>query len=145
MKILSGLLWGLVLGIMLSITVGVLARSSDPIFSLFFIGWGLGIWLAATAKTMRQTWRRLFLAAAYICFIAPALSVLSVFFLIADALEGVFVGSNTGNFFVGAGTIIVMTILGLIFGPLFLIAAKLTGGKKALPGKTEPEKAKEPE
>lgn len=144
MKILSGLFSGFFMGLMLSITMSVLAKSTPSVF-LFFAGWGLGIWLAARAASMRQAWRRLFLAAAGISFISPALAFISLFTLIGGALSGAYVGSNAGKFFSGAFSLIIMTILGFVFGCLFLIAARLVRERKPLAAKPEAEQKPLPE
>lgn len=142
MKILAGILGGLLLALLARVLVFTLfssavgAENKELLVGFFFVLFlALGLVEALLASTVAKAWSRIFITSAILCFIAPITSVAGT--LISTILEAGKLDELSGltalAFFVGGGLLtVIIAFTGLFLGLTFLVLGLLIGRDKQI-------------
>jgi hypothetical protein len=138
MKILAGLIGGLIIAILGAVVIAVGGAANPKSgatygFVAFFILWLVGIVVAVKAPSAGKAWRRLLITAAVLSFLLP----LSALFLagshVAGTLEkgGEYAGAAAAGAAIGGGLVSgFMGVIGFFLGAVFLVIGLLVGREK---------------
>jgi len=132
MKILAGILGGLILAILGSMVVGLTFGGSKsgpgPGVWTFFIAWVVGIVVAVKAPNAGKAWRRLLLTASVFSFLLPLAGVVFTGVFMATQTNG---GAEAAGAAIGGGLASgVLGFVGFFLGVVFLLIGILVGRDK---------------
>ncbi|NQW80461.1 MAG: hypothetical protein HQ445_04715 [Polaromonas sp.] len=152
MKILAGIIGGLIVAILGAIVIAV-GGASKPSSGAnygaiaFFALWVVGVVVAVTAPSAGKAWRRLLITSGVLSFMLPLSAIVFTGSQVAGTLEkgGEYAGAATAGAAIGGGMISgFMGILGVFLGAVFLVIGLLVGRDKQIvyvqttpPGKSE--------
>jgi cytochrome c oxidase assembly factor CtaG len=138
MKILAGILGGLILAILgamlVTVTFAATKNGSGIGVAAFFVMWVAGIIIALTAPAAAKAWRRLFLSSAVLSFLLPLSGLIYTGSYVASmdstaehataAAAGAAIGGTLVSGFMG--------FVGFFLGIVFLILGLLVGRDKQI-------------
>lgn len=138
MKIIAGLLGGLILAVLGAILVTItFAASPEKGGSwgaiAFIIFWVIGIAIALGAKCAAKAWRRLLLTSAVLSFLAPISAIIYTGSFMATHVDTTseYAGAQAAGAAIGGGLISgFMGFVGFFLGVVFLIIGLLVGRDK---------------
>ena len=138
MKILAGILGGLIIAILGSIVIalgGASGASSGGSYGAiaFIVLWVVGIVVAVMAPSAAKAWRRLLITSGILCFLLPLSAIVFTGTHIAGTLEkgGEYAGAAAAGAVIGGGLVSgLMGILGFFLGAVFLVIGLLIGRDK---------------
>lgn len=135
MKIIAGLLGGLILAILGALLVTTaLAASGDSAGSIgaiaFFVIWIIGFVIALTAKRAAKSWRRILLCSSVLSFLLPISAIIYTGSFMATQVDpnAEYAGAQAAGAAIGGGLISgAMGFIGFFLGVVFLIIWLLVG------------------
>lgn len=138
MKVLAGILGGLIVAILAAFVVAIGGASRPSAGGgagaiAFFAFWIGGIAVAVMAPTSAKAWRRLLLTSAILSFMLPLSGIVFTGSHVAGTLEkgGEYAGAAAAGAMVGGGLVSgFMGILGFFLGAVFLVIGLLVGRDK---------------
>jgi len=134
MKILAGIVGGLILAILGSLLVTVtFAAGSDGAakgVGAFFIIWIVGIAVAVMAPSASKAWRRLLLTSSVFSFLMPLSGLIFTGAYMANNTKG---GAEAAGAAIGGGLVSgALGFIGFFLGVIFLIVGLLVGRDKQI-------------
>jgi hypothetical protein len=138
MKILAGLLGGLILGILgsllISVTFAASSERSGAFGSVgFFACWGIGILIGLDAKSAVKAWRKLLIIAAVMSFLLPLSGLIYTGNFLAKHVDPTaqHAGAQTAGAVIGGGLVSgCLGFVGFFLGIIFLVIGLLVGREK---------------
>lgn len=128
MKIIAGVIGGLIIAILGMMLVGIgAAATKDPSYGVttFFICWIGGLILGLTSPSVGKAWRRLLLVASVFSFLLPLSGLLYTGAFMATQTKG---GYEAAGAAIGGGLISgFLGFVGFFLGVVFLIIGLLVG------------------
>ena len=152
MKILAGIVGGLIIAILGAIVIalgGASKPSSGGSYGAiaFFVLWVIGIVVAVMAPSAAKAWRRLLITSGVLSFLLPLSAIVFTGSHVAGTLEkgGEYAGAAAAGAAIGGGLVSgFMGILGFFLGAVFLVVGLLVGRDKQVvyvqappPGKSD--------
>lgn len=140
MKIIAGILGGLILAILGTILVTTTFAASPEKGGLwgassFLIFWVIGIVVALGAKNAAKAWRRLLLSSAVMSFLLPISAIIYTGSFMATQVDTTseYAGAQAAGAAIGGGLISgFMGFAGFFLGVVFLIIGLLVGRDKQI-------------
>jgi hypothetical protein len=134
MKILAGIVGGLILAILGSLLVSVTfaAGSDGPAKGVgaFFIIWVVGMAVAVMAPSASKAWRRLLLTSSVFSFLMPLSGLIFTGAYMANNTKG---GAEAAGAAIGGGLVSgALGFIGFFLGVIFLIVGLLVGRDKEI-------------
>ena len=134
MKILAGIVGGLILAILgsLLVTVTFAAGSDGAVKGVgaFFITWVVGVAVAVMAPSASKAWRRLLLASSVFSFLMPLSGMIYTGAYVANNTKG---GAEAAGAAIGGGLVSgALGFIGFFLGVIFLIVGLLVGRDKQI-------------
>ena len=138
MKILAGIIGGLIIAIIGAIVIAV-GGASKPSSGgsygavAFFVLWVVGIVVAVKAPSAAKAWRRLLITSGVLSFLLPLSAIVFTGSHVAGTLEkgGEYAGAAAAGAAIGGGLVSgFMGILGFFLGAVFLVIGLLVGRDK---------------
>jgi len=138
MKVLAGLIGGLILAILgtLLVTINlaaVAAKGGNWAAIGFFVFWAAGFVIALMAKSAPKAWRHLLLTSAVFSFLLPLLGIVYTSSYMTAKVEpaGAHAGAQAARAAIGGGLISgSLGFIGLFLGAVLLIIGLLVGRDK---------------
>jgi hypothetical protein len=152
MKVLAGIIGGLIIAIIGAIVIAVGGASRPGTGGsygaiAFFVLWIVGIVVALKAPTAAKAWRRLLITSGVLSFLLPLSAIVFTGSHVAGTLErgGQYAGAAAAGAAIGGSLVSgLMGILGFFLGAVFLVIGLLVGRDKQViyvqappPGKSE--------
>jgi hypothetical protein len=132
-KILAGIIGGLILAILASMVVGIAGASSPSTGSggtlVFFIVWAIGIAVGLFAPRAGKAWRRLLILSGLMAFMLPLSGVIYTgSYIAANTSQS---GAATAGAAIG-GTLVsgALGFIGFFLGVIFIVIGLLVGRDK---------------
>ncbi|MBJ2346185.1 MULTISPECIES: hypothetical protein [Pseudomonas] len=136
MKILAGLVAGLILAILVSTVVAIAGAASPRAAGgtgaiVFFVIWIIALVIAVSAPTAGKAWRRLLVTSGIAAFMLPLAGIVFTGSHIATNISGAHSGAETAGAAIG-GTLVsgFLGFVGFFLGVIFLIVGLLVGRDK---------------
>ena len=138
MKILAGIIGGLIIAIIGTIVItlgGASKPSTGGSFGAmaFFVFWIVGIVVAVMAPSAAKAWRRLLITSGVLSFLLPLSAIVFTGSQVASTMEkgGEYAGAAAAGAAIGGGLVSgFMGILGFFLGAVFLVIGLLVGRDK---------------
>ncbi|MBD9566537.1 hypothetical protein [Pseudomonas sp. PDM09] len=137
MKVLAGLVGGLILAILVSMLVFIAIAASPSVSGLkgaiaFFVTWIIAVAIAVYAPTPGKAWRRLLIASGISAFMLPLSGIIFTGSHIAT-ISGAHSGVKAAGAAIG-GTLVsgFLGFVGFFLGVIFLIIGLLVGRDKQI-------------
>jgi hypothetical protein len=138
MKILAGMIGGLLLAVLVSLVVGI-AGAASPESSgsrgaiVFFVAWVVALLIAIYAPTAGKAWRRLLVMSGIAAFMLPLSGIIFTGSHIATNLGGAHSGAEKAGAAIG-GTLVsgFLGFVGFFLGVILLISGLLVGRDKQI-------------
>ncbi|PHN71567.1 hypothetical protein AO286_10790 [Pseudomonas syringae] len=138
MKILAGIVGGLILAILVSMVVGIAGAASPETSGargaiVFFVAWVVALVIAIYAPTAGKAWRRLMVMSGIAAFMLPLSGIIFTGSHIATNLSGAHSGAEKAGAAIG-GTLVsgFLGFIGFFLGVIFLIIGLLVGRDKQI-------------
>jgi hypothetical protein len=139
MKVIAGILGGLILAVLGAILASVTFAASNrgALFGVisFLVFWVIGIVVALNAKAAAKAWRRLLLSSAVLSFLLPIAAIVFTGSFIATRVpsSGEYAGAQTAGAAIG-GVLVsgFMGFVGFFLGIIFLVIGLLVGRDKQI-------------
>lgn len=134
MKILAGILGGLMLAILgsllVTITFAAGGGGAGKGVGAFFVVWAVGIAIAVMAPSAGKAWRRLLLTASVFSFLMPLSGLVYTGSFMATHAKG---GAEAAGAAIGGGLLSgALGFVGFFLGIVFLIIGLLVGREKQI-------------
>ncbi|MFS2200820.1 hypothetical protein ACCD00_20130 [Pseudomonas sp. Pseusp3] len=137
MKVLAGLVGGLILAILVTMLVVIAIAASPSVSGLkgaiaFFVTWIIAVAIAVYAPTPGKAWRRLLIASGIAAFMLPLSGIIFTGSHIAT-ISGAHSGAVAAGAAIG-GTLVsgFLGFVGFFLGVIFLIIGLLVGRDKQI-------------
>jgi hypothetical protein len=132
MKILAGILGGLIVAILAMMLTGLATAGSSPKGSgggtVFFLAWAAGIAIAVMAPHAAKAWRRLLLTSAVLSFMLPLAGIVFTGSVVANHTSS---GAEAAGAVIGGGLVSgFLGFVGFFLGVVFLVIGLLVGRDK---------------
>lgn len=140
MKVLAGIIGGLILAVIGSILITVTFAASPEKGGLwgatgFFVLWVLGIAIATRSATAAKAWRKLLLSSSVLSFLLPLSGLIYTGSFMAKHVDSnaQYAGAQAAGAAIGGGLITgFMGFVGFFLGIVFLIVGLLVGRDKQI-------------
>ena len=138
MKLLAGLIGGLILAILGAMLVTITFAASPEKSGVwgamgFFVFWILGFVIALMAKSAPKAWRRLLLTSAVLSFLLPLSGIIYTGSFMATVVDpgAKYAGAQATGAAIGGGLVSgILGFIGFFVGVVFLIIGLLVGRDK---------------
>lgn len=138
MKVLAGILGGLIMAIIGAVVVGVATaggKSPGVGAGAFFIFWIAGLVIAVMAPSTAKAWRRILITLAVLSFLLPLSGIVFTGAHMTEAATagGKYSGAAATGAMIGGGLVSgIMGIVGFFLGAVFLVIGLLVGRDKQI-------------
>jgi hypothetical protein len=138
LKILAGIIGGLIIAILGALVITLGGASNPPSGGshgaiTFFVLWIVGIIVALMAPSAAKAWRRLLITSGVFSFLLPLSAIVFTGSHVAGTLEkgGEYAGAAAAGAAIGGGLVSgFMGIIGFFLGAVFLVIGLLVGRDK---------------
>lgn len=138
LKILAGIVGGLILAILISMVVGIAGAASPETSGsrgaiVFFAAWVVALVIAIYAPSPGKAWRRLLVMSGIAAFMLPLSGIIFTGSHIATNLAGAHSGAEKAGAAIG-GTLVsgFLGFVGFFLGVIFLVIGLLVGRDKQI-------------
>jgi hypothetical protein len=138
MKLLAGIIGGLIIGVLGAIVIalgGATGSGKSGVYgaAAFFVLWAVGVVIALRSPSASKAWRRLLITAAVLSFLLPLSGIVFTGSHVATTYErgGQYSGAAAAGAAIGGGLVSgFMGVVGFFLGAIFLTVGLLVGRDK---------------